>query len=352
MEFGLSDDQRLLQEAVSRFLAAEATLEVVQRAVDANDGGLGAIRAGLRELGVNALLIPESEGGAGLGLLEAALVQQAMGRFAVPVDTIGNALAALALRRMPDTPARSAWLTKLASGGADFGLVMGIQSRGHALHGSVPFAQVPAGATHLLAIDEGRSVWVVETGVERLSIQALETIDRTRSFASVVLEGAAAECIVPEAGGDGLAGDLLASARILIAADTLGAAERMIEAAVQYSLERKQFGVPVASFQAVKHMCAEMAAAAEPCKALLWHAAFVAANGMPDGSVMACLAKSHLSDVGRFVARTSTEVHGGMGFTDALGLHLWFKRIGMNRQLLGGPELLRAEAARMQGWIV
>jgi len=65
---------------------------------------------------------------------------------------------------------------------------------------------------------------------------------------------------------------------------------------------------------------------------------------------MACLAKSHLSEVGKFVARTSTEVHGGMGFTDLLGLHYWFKRIGANRQLLGGPEKLRAEAAELQGW--
>ena len=66
---------------------------------------------------------------------------------------------------------------------------------------------------------------------------------------------------------------------------------------------------------------------------------------------MACHAKAELSEVGRFVARTATEVHGGMGFTDLLGLHYWFKRIGCNRQLLGGPEWVREEAARVQGWI-
>ena len=65
---------------------------------------------------------------------------------------------------------------------------------------------------------------------------------------------------------------------------------------------------------------------------------------------MSLLAKSHISEVGQFVARTATEVHGGMGFTDLLGLHYWFKRIGANRQLLGGPERLRAEAATLQGW--
>ena len=64
---------------------------------------------------------------------------------------------------------------------------------------------------------------------------------------------------------------------------------------------------------------------------------------------MACQTKAHLSEVGAFVAKTSTEVHGGRGFTDDLGLHYWFKRIGLNRQLLGSPDLLREEAAEAQG---
>lgn len=361
MEFGLSGDQCLLQDAVSRFLAAEARLEVVQRAVEGEDELLMAVRTGLRELGLNALLIPEGEGGLGLGLFEAALVQQMLGRFVAPVDMGGNVLAALAFRRIRDAAARSAWFRKLAAGDVAFGLALsasraarreasGVQSRGEALHGSVPFAQLPAGATHLLVVDEAECTWIADVASEGFSMTSLETIDRTRSFAALRFEGVVAERIVTEPGAGDLSSELYAAIRILAAADTLGAAERMIEAAVEYSLERKQFGVPIASFQAVKHMCADMAARVEPCKALLWHAAFVVANGMSEGPAMACLAKSHLSDVGRFVARTATEIHGGIGFTDALGLHLWFKRIGVNRQLFGGPEFLRAEAARMQGW--
>ena len=124
----------------------------------------------------------------------------------------------------------------------------------------------------------------------------------------------------------------------------------MIEKAVAYAGERKQFGRVIGSFQAVKHMCAEMAAELEPCRSLVWYAAH-AFDEMPDeASLMAAHAKSLTSDVGRFVARTATEVHGGMGFTDLLGLHYWFKRIGLNRQLLGAPERVRREAAVMQGW--
>ena len=97
-------------------------------------------------------------------------------------------------------------------------------------------------------------------------------------------------------------------------------------------------------------MCAEMVAALEPCRAMVWYAAY-ALDALPaEASVTACHAKAHLSEVGTFVARRSTEVHGGMGFTDLVGLHYWFKRIGFDRQILGGPQTVREDAARLQGF--
>ena len=132
------------------------------------------------------------------------------------------------------------------------------------------------------------------------------------------------------------------------AADTLGAAQTMLTQAVAYAKERVQFGRPVGSFQAVKHMCADMAAELEPCRAMMWYAAH-AFDAIPsEARLTACHTKAHLSEVGTFVARTATEVHGGIGFTHELGLHFWFKRIGANRQLLGGPERIREQAALLQ----
>ncbi len=125
----------------------------------------------------------------------------------------------------------------------------------------------------------------------------------------------------------------------------------MIDKAVAYAKERKQFGRVIASFQAVKHLCAEMAAELEPCRALIWYAAY-GFDALPDQSRrLAAHAKAHLSEIGPFVARTATEVHGGMGFTDLVGLHYWFKRIGFNRQILGSPERARRDAAMAQGWV-
>ncbi len=96
-------------------------------------------------------------------------------------------------------------------------------------------------------------------------------------------------------------------------------------------------------------MCAEMAAKIQPCQALIWHAGYAFDNAPRTAELGSFLAKSHMDDVGRFVARTATEVHGGMGFTDLMGVHYWFKRIGFNRAFLGGPAKLREQAAKLQG---
>ena len=84
---------------------------------------------------------------------------------------------------------------------------------------------------------------------------------------------------------------------------------------------------------------------------MLWYAAHAYSAIPEEARLMACHAKAHLSEVGKFVAPKSTEVHGGMGITDLLGLHYWFKRIGFNRQLLGAPEIVPEEAARVQEWV-
>ena len=96
-------------------------------------------------------------------------------------------------------------------------------------------------------------------------------------------------------------------------------------------------------------MCAEMASELEPCYSILWHAAHSFDSKEKNKKIMACHAKSHISDISKMVSKKATEVHGGMGFTDLLGLHYWFKRIGVNRQMLGSPEIVRDEAAKSQG---
>jgi len=179
----------------------------------------------------------------------------------------------------------------------------------------------------------------------------IASLDRTRPLLDVTFDKAPA--ILLGAANDPLAARtrVLDAGRVMLAADTLGAAQSMFDQAVAFAKQRVQFGRVIGSFQGVKHTLADLATALEPCRALVWFAAH-AQDALPaEARVAALQAKAHLDDVGREVARLSTEVHGGTGFTDLQGLHYWWKRIATNRQLLGTPERCRHEAALAQGWI-
>jgi alkylation response protein AidB-like acyl-CoA dehydrogenase len=143
---------------------------------------------------------------------------------------------------------------------------------------------------------------------------------------------------------------MLAAGQIALAADILGACERAVELAVAYAMQREQFGRTIATFQAVKHLCAEMVAELEPARSLVWYAAYAFDERPEEASLLALQAKAHLAEIGTVIVRTATEVHGGIGFTDECDLHFWFHRVALDRQLLGGPETLRARAAALQGW--
>jgi alkylation response protein AidB-like acyl-CoA dehydrogenase len=183
---------------------------------------------------------------------------------------------------------------------------------------------------------------------EGLTKNSLTTVDKTRSFSEVIFKEVEVELLEKSKDTHDPIQKSIDAGRVALAADTVGAAQEMINKAVEYSKERKQFGRVIGSFQAVKHMCAEMTADLEPCYAMVWHAAHCLDEKEEDSRLMSCHSKAHTSEVGKTIAKKATEVHGGMGFTDLLGLHYWFKRIGVNRQLLGAPEIVREEAAKIQ----
>lgn len=352
MEFALTEDQRMLQDSVSGVLASVSALDEVRKVADG--GSAAVMRDALGELGLTQMMVPEAHGGLGMGLLDAALVQEAMGAAVCPAPFVGNVMASAGFCGSDDA-ACAGYLAQIASGGARFGVAMSdylgaraeasLSVKGGVLNGNCLFAMEVQEATHILVADRTGAVHVVEAGAKGLSVQPLATIDRTRELSELRFNGVKAVTF----SGKGMAERMLSVGRLMLAADSLGAAQVMLDKAVAYAQERKQFGRAIGSFQAVKHMCAEMAAQVEPARALVWHAAHAFDEDMDEAAVMICLAKSHLSEVGTFVARTSTEVHGGMGFTDLVGLHYWFKRIGANRQLLGSPERVREDAARLQG---
>ena len=342
----------MLQDSVSRLLESECPLDKVRETAESGANHLVDVWERLTELGIPGILVPEEQGGVGLSFLDAVLVAESLGSAAAPTPFISSSMMApVALLSAGSDEQREKWLPRLASGHTLFGIGVtehianregsGVKAMSNRLNGTAMFVLDGMSADMIIIADESGSLYLVDATSKGVSRRKLKTIDRTRSVAEVVLEDASCELLPGSESDREPLLKTIDAGRLALAADSLGAAQTMLDKSIAYAKERKQFNRVIGSFQAVKHMCSEMAAELEPCRSLVWYSAH-AANAIPDEArLMACHAKAHLSEVGQFVARAATEVHGGMGFTDLLGLHYWFKRIGFNRQLLGAPELVR-----------
>ena len=359
MYFGLSEDQIFFQDNIKKFLEENSSVDILRK-IAADDRTFAKdIHDGIVNLGINGLLVPEEFGGLGLDVLFAAAISESLGHGAGATPFIGSyVMAPIAIIDGGSDEQKQKYLTKIVSNefkfGVGFSALTGardnseIQIKGNKISGRSLFVLDYEYATHFLISDINGCIGIIDSQANGIDLVELKTIDRTRNVCELILKNVDFEILELTKSSKNTSEKVIDAGRIMLAADSLGAAQSMIDKAVDYAKERKQFGRAIGSFQAVKHMCAEMVAELEPCYALVWHAAH-AQKHMPDEArLMACHAKSHLSDVTKEVAKKSTEVHGGMGFTDLLGLHYWFKRIGLNRQLLGSPERIRVEAAYLQ----
>jgi alkylation response protein AidB-like acyl-CoA dehydrogenase len=175
----------------------------------------------------------------------------------------------------------------------------------------------------------------------------VDALDRTQGIDVLHFADTPAEALP---GGAAAAGRVVDAALVLLAADAFGAAWRMIEMTRDYVLARKQFGQPLAQFQAVKHQLANLVTDTEPCRALVWFAAHAFDHRAGEASKAAAIAKAHVTEVAMQVARGAFELHGGIGFTWECDLQFWYKRALFDRQLLGTPDLHHDRNARLAGW--
>jgi alkylation response protein AidB-like acyl-CoA dehydrogenase len=361
MEFGLSLEQRQFDDSLRDFLKDRLPMERLRALAEPGGGYDDGLWNGVVELGLPGLLVPERFGGAGLGVLDAAVVAEALGYAAAPVPFAGPmVMAPLALVNSATEAQQDEFLPAIASGEARIAVgFSGIAGQtgaasvvldGGRLNGGVGGVMDAGAATHFLIYLRDGTAALVEADAAGVSVALHRSLDRTRPLVDVAFN--ATPAVVLDAANDKLAAArrVLDAGRVVLAADTLGAAQTMLDRAVAFAKERVQFGRVIGGFQGVKYMLADCVTTLEPCRGMVWYAAH-AQDAMPDEArLTACHAKAHVADVAREVARMTTETHGGMGFTDLLGLHYWFKRIGFNRQVLGGPERCREEAAELQGW--
>ena len=361
MYFGLSEEQQSLEDNIKKYLEDNASLDTIKEVAGGDSAKAENIHKGLVELGISGLMVPEQYGGLELDMLFASVVSGALGTGTAPVPYAGAyVMAPMALSLGGSESQKETWLPKIAGGEAVVGIGISeyvgaredaaITFSNESISGRCLFVIDAKNADAYILANKAGELYLVDAKAKGISITELVTVDKTRPSIELNLKSVKAELLPGSENNQEVINKVLDAGRLMLSADSVGASQVMLDKAVAYSLERKQFGRVIGSFQAVKHMCAEMAAELEPCHSMIWHAAHCYDHDPSQARLLACHTKAHVSEVAKQISKTSTEVHGGMGFTDELGLHYWFKRIGLNRQLLGSPELVREEAAKIQNF--
>jgi alkylation response protein AidB-like acyl-CoA dehydrogenase len=357
MHFGLTEEQELLQQTVRQFVERDCAPSVM-RSVYEGDAGRGhALWRSLVEIGIAGLIADEQHGGAGLELLDLALVAEELGRGAVPVPFLGHVLATLAVARGGSEAQKDRWLSRLAAGDVRGTIALG-EAGGHwepaewtpsvsgdRVTGIKDFVPDGHGADLLVVGTAGGVLVLVDSTDGAVRVETARGVDRTRPIDVVHLDGARCDPLAQET-----AVHVRDAALVLLSADAFGVADRLITMSVDYANTRTQFGQPVGQFQALKHQLANMALAVHPTRSLWWYAAHAFDHVRHDATRAAALAKAHITDRAMEVARDAVEAHGGIGFTWECDVHIWFKRAMFDRLFLGTPEKHRERTAALGGW--
>jgi alkylation response protein AidB-like acyl-CoA dehydrogenase len=330
VDFGLTDDQREIQRTARELLSTRAAPDRVRKHAEQGRPDEALWRE-LSELGWPGIAVAERYGGQGLGRVELSILCEEMGRALAPVPFLPTVLAATLIEHGGSQEQRERLLPKLASG--ESGAAVAIAKDGRAE------LVVGGGEAHLIVLLEGQAARVVPAGEAEVTLTP--SIDPTRSAATVA---------APPGAGEPLEGDLeggLDRALVAVASELVGVCDRALEMTVAYVKERRQFGVPVGSYQAVSHRCAEMLLETEKARSATAYAAWAADADTQRLPEAAAMAKAAASQAGVQVTASAIQAHGGIGFTWEADVHWLLKRAHIDAALLGGAKPHRARLARL-----
>lgn len=380
MDFAFNEEQLMIQETAAGFLGKASDSAAVRTAMESALGYDAQVWQQIgQELYWPALMIPEAYGGVGMGFVEQAILLEQMGRHLLCAPFLSSAcLATPALLLGDSEPLRETWLPELAAGTLTATIAFG-QERNGWRASRQPSARPDAGgwrldgeydavldgaSADLLILtaehEDGRlalfAVPANQPGIERT---ALATLDQTRRLARIRLADVAVsteQCLTLDQDAAALLEKTLQIGAIALACEQTGAAQRCLDLTLAYIGERQQFNRPIASFQAIKHRCADLMLHIENSRSVAYYAACIAQQVLaPDGdpqlkaelSEAAAIAKSEASEAFMLCAGESIQLHGGVGFTWEYDPHLYFKRARASEQLLGTPAWHRERLAAL-----
>ena len=355
MNLALTEDQRMIRDAAASFLADACDSAAVRRTLESADGFDAQLWKGIVDMGWCGTAVPESSGGLGLGPQALVLILEQMGRqLAGGPFFATTALAANLLAEAGSPAARKQLLPQLAAGQLratavfDADVKAKKDKKGWRVSGRLSGVLDGASAELILVGTEAppTAIFAVRldaTGVRRAP---LTTWDGTRRLADLGLKNGVAERV--DAGkGPGVA-RAQALARLYLAAEQLGGAQQCLDVTLRYINERKQFGRAIASFQAVKHRCAQMMVKVEGLRSMVYGAAATAAAKPSPGQLeLECAgARALAADTFFHCAGEALQLHGGVGFTWEFEPHLLFKRAQATSHALGTASALREQIAQ------
>ena len=354
MNFDFSDDQKALKDHVRRFLEGNCSREVVRGVLDGGNGMDGDLWGAVAEMGLPGTAIPEEHGGLGLGYLGLCVIAEELGRSLAPIPFSSSIyLAAEFLLAAGSASQKARWLPRLASGEAvgtfaiaeTAGMLAPAMVKAQVAGGKLSGEKlpVPDGMAADFAIVAARDdadglvgLFLVELGQPGVWREAISTIDPTRGHARISFHEASAEPL--KVAGDAwlVIERVLDRAAVLFAFEQIGGADRALEMARDYALERRAFGRQIGSFQALKHMMADMYVSATLARSNAYYAAWALSTDAPDLPQAAAAARVSATHAYQHCSRNNIQVHGGMGFTWEFDCHLYYRRSNLLALSVGG----------------
>ncbi|GEC58241.1 alkylation response protein AidB-like acyl-CoA dehydrogenase [Bradyrhizobium japonicum] len=347
MNFDFSDEQKQMRDEARKFLSEQCPPKAVREVLDGKAPYDNALWKGLAEMGFLGVAIPEQFGGAGAGHLELCVIAEEMGRALAPVPFSSTVyLAAEAILIAGSDAQKQKWLPKIAAGEA-IGTLALFEGKGNPSPKAIKLTAnggvlngvkkpVPDGAIADFAVVAARtgssgresdiSLFIVDLKAGGVEVKSLTNIDLTRGQAEFTFKDAKAEPLGATSEGWSVITQVLDRAAVLTAFEQVGGADRALEMGRDYALDRIAFGRPIGSFQAVKHMLADMYVSATLARSNCYYGAWALSTNAGELPEAAAAARISATQAFQHCAKNNIQVHGGMGFTWEFDCHMYYRR--------------------------
>jgi alkylation response protein AidB-like acyl-CoA dehydrogenase len=336
-----------MRDEARKFLSEQCPPKAVRTVLDGKAAYDKALWKGLAEMGFLGIAIPEQFGGAGAGHLELCVIAEEMGRALAPVPFSSTVyLAAEALMLAGSDAQKRAWLPRIASGEAigtlalfegagnpspkairceaTNGVLNGVKKP--VADGAIADLIIVAARTASTGRDSDISLFLVDAKSDGVEARTLTNLDPTRGQAELTFKSCKAELLGTPGEGWSIVTQLLDRAAVLIGFEQVGGADRALEMGRDYALDRIAFGRPICSFQAVKHILADMYVSATLARSNCYYGAWALSTNAPELSEAAASARISATQAFQHCAKNNIQVHGGMGFTWEFDCHMYYRR--------------------------